>query len=233
MITILLTALLLAAPACPLTPPAKVHHGKFDCKPGLVKQKCGKDIRCVPPGSPPCAPPIVVVPPVVVPPPPPPNLPPAPPTVAPPPAMPLGFLLRGAAGATLCKGTPVGLLGLRYRTGAGRGHFGAEVYSLFTNGPVGFQALVYLLAFDYLRWHINAGLMHTLNGHHTAVNDVPRSWDFSAGSGLEIPLGHHLALTADWTWYRPISTPNGFDGGLVNSHSLQQSLLTAGLAAEF
>lgn len=111
-------------------------------------------------------------------------------------------LLVGPHGAlSFGYGTPNvwGLLGLR----AELSWFGLEAYSLFTYGW-GAQALFYPYRGERLNIDLTLGALAW--GDYVSVKDIPRTWDVTAGAGLEYLFREHLALTVDWR----ATAPNPF-----------------------
>lgn len=208
----------------PCPPIPKVHPPGFKCKPGLVLTQCDGKPRCLPPGGCPekPAPKVVVPPPVVVPP----ALPPAPAPRAAPSAW--RFAVLGEVGPTLCGPEFRALLGLRVRHV--RARLGLQAYTLFNRGQ-GLEALVYPVQGPHFRIHLSGGVLVQGSGHPSVVG-VPRTWDWTVGSGVDIPITKYVAVVADWKWYRPFSTPAGFGATDVTTNSLRGSMLLAGLAVE-
>lgn len=87
-----------------------------------------------------------------------------------------------------------GLLGLR--VAFPKVHLGAEVYTPFQYG-LGFQGLVYPIETKNVNWHLNLGVLG-LGKSFLSTQDVPRTWDLTVGTGVEIALVKHLALAIDW-----------------------------------
>lgn len=241
----MLTSLLLAmaitaapAPECAnCAAPTKVYK-HVRCKKGLKRVRCGKKIRCVPP-APPTAHEITVMNPLDLSADDPPPIKLAP--VLPPPEIPdLGTMLPDhmlppftfpisafvEVGPTLCG--PEARLTAGLRLLVEDWHVGAEAYTMFQHGALGLGVLGYPLLLDHLRAHVGAGVLFQPTGH-PAAGAVPRSWDFSVGAGLEIPVSAHVELIADWRWFRPFTTPAGFATRSLTNATLEGSAFLGGI----
>ena len=239
-------------PDCPKTPAPKVYKGDFKCKPGLVKEKCGNEIRCVPPAQakamrqdreaevaqaqqpkppPPevATAPAAIVPPVVV----------VPPVVAaikpqqksqPKPSG-WSFSVLGEVGETLsCRRGYEGLLGFRERYAPL--HLGVQGYTLFRYG-LGAEALVYPLQYDHFRLHLQGGVLFHEPDWALSVKTIRRSLDWNVGMGADFPIDNHFEFVVDLNRYSPFGTPSGYDGGKVFTHATEQALLLAGVKLRF
>lgn len=87
-----------------------------------------------------------------------------------------------------------GLLGLRVKVPAAS--LGVEAYTAFDYG-LGIMALVYPYQDDILAWHLNLGVLGW-QGERLSTWDVPRTWDITAGTGIEVKLMKHLSFTFDY-----------------------------------
>ena len=106
------------------------------------------------------------------------------------------LLLRGHVAVGVGARDPhfSGLLGLRAHFP--KVHLGAEAYSAFAFG-LGLQGLVYPIQGEKVNWHLNLGVLG-LSHSYLSTQDVPRTWDLTAGTGVEIKLVKHLSLAIDW-----------------------------------
>ena len=257
MISAILVALALTAqpvpcPECPVTPAPKVFKGDFKCKPGLVKAKCGDEIRCVPPAqakrmeaaqkkAPPSAkveapvqhkpkfvlqdappPPVLIVPPVVE------KKMVGP--VPPPPTKPSPWAVTafGEVGRTLCGcNCPdwrfVGGLRLRHAPS----HLGLELEHMVRYGGGG-RVMLYPVLGKHLRLNLGAGL-HYGRPENPNLKDINRQWNWTAGAGAEVPLTERLDLIADYRWFYPI----GDVPGDTWDRSWRQSMAFGGLQLRF
>jgi hypothetical protein len=138
-----------------------------------------------------------------------------------------------------------GLLGLRAHFPKVR--LGAEAYSAFAFG-FGLQGMVYPVQSKDVNWHLNLGVIG-FGSQLLSTQDVPRTWDLTAGTGVEIKLVKHLSLAIDWRMSIPspvfiaghsnplyvagkqILGPDGkyLHVGNVMGNSLTQSQLLVGL----
>jgi hypothetical protein len=205
---------------CPTEPPPVIYHEPFECKEGLAKVRCESGWRCVPTElvpepvrssyrvqvepTPFREPPLVLDGPY---------------------DEPLAWTVLGeAGGAATCpcsnSGGVVGLLGVRGRDG----WLGAQLHTLFNHG-LGGDVLVYPLVLDGLRLHVNAGLLWH-NGDPVTAPGWDRTWDWSVGAGVELPLSKRLDLVGDARCFAPV-------GYRINSTSVEQTLLLGGLLLRF
>jgi hypothetical protein len=110
------------------------------------------------------------------------------------PAVQLG--LRGAGGAWLCPDHGFGLVGLRVKFPDL--YLGLELNTSFTNKyNMGHQAQVLLyLTQGKVNWHLDLGAMST-GDRYFSNKTVPRTWDLTLGTGLEVPVSKEVSFTAD------------------------------------
>lgn len=101
--------------------------------------------------------------------------------------------LRGAVGTWTCGNHLFGLVGLRGHHYPS--HLGAEVNTQFYWGHAA-QLMVYPVQTGVFNWHLNGGALWFWH-QPFAVQDVTRRWDLTAGTGVEVALAKHLALTGD------------------------------------
>lgn len=109
--------------------------------------------------------------------------------------------LRVAGGAGLSLRPPVGfdhntsgLVGLRLRVPSLL--LGAEVYTAFERGLIGGQLLFYPYQGKRLNLQVNIGVLKT-GKYLLSTYDIPRTWDVTFGTGVEVRLIRHLSFTAD------------------------------------
>lgn len=140
--------------------------------------------------------------------------------------------ILGAAGTSWCQPQPLfGLLGLRLRIPAI--HLGAEAYTEFYWGS-GVGVLLYPVQTRAINWQVNLGA-YWFQRRPYVLADVPRRLDLTAGTGLEISILPHLALTADLRTRIPnpvalsMLEGQGLSVGNAVSNGLLQTQLMLGL----
>ena len=115
---------------------------------------------------------------------------------------PLGIGIRGAVGLWSCNPHVFGLVGLRGRLLPA--HLGLEINTQFYWGHQA-QLMVYPVQ-GPIAWHLDLGALWFYH-YGLSVQDVPRKWDMTVGTGLEVQIIPHLSFTADWR----MTMPNPFD----------------------
>jgi hypothetical protein len=106
------------------------------------------------------------------------------------------YLLMGHAAVGVGARDPhfSGLLGLRATFPKVR--LGAEAYSAFAFGG-SVQGLVYPVLSEKMNWHLSLGVLG-FGQKYLSTQDVPRTWDLTAGTGVEVKLDRHFSLAVDW-----------------------------------
>ncbi len=130
------------------------------------------------------------------------------PTVFVPPPFPLQFGVRGAVGLATIDPHVAGEVGLRLHLMPA--HLALDGYTDFHYG-YGVQLLGYPVQGEHFLWHINAGVLFPVYGAYLDVVDINRTWDLTAGTGIEIPILRWLAFTADYRL-------NFADPAYINTH---------------
>lgn len=111
------------------------------------------------------------------------------------------FTLHGAVGVGVKDAgddwaSASGMVGLRFQHKPSR--LGAEAYSSLDRG-VGLDVMFWTLQGQRLSHHIHLGVHFSgANFNKFSVDDVPRSFDLTAGTGIEIPVTKKLDITVDW-----------------------------------
>jgi len=146
----------------------------------------------------------------------------------------IGIGARGAFGMTTCTPYVFGLLGVRIKSEIL--HLGLDLNTNFAYG-MGASLLAYPWIGPTTSWHVNAGVLAF--GQRTFANgSVPRNWDLTFGTGLEIRLPiRWLSLTADYRyavanpWALAAEVPNGLNRNAAWGNALLRSQLMLGLMA--
>lgn len=100
--------------------------------------------------------------------------------------------LRGALGTWACPGHVFGLAGLRLKFP--KVGLGAEFNTQFQMGNQ-VQFLVYPVQ-GKVNWHLGMGALFPYKKFFSN-RTIPRSWDFTVGTGIEVPLARWVSFTAD------------------------------------
>lgn len=145
----------------------------------------------------------------------------------------VGVGLRVGLGASTCVRSPIPLVGVRIRGGL----FGVDISSHFAYGG-NIQALLYPVRGD-VSWYVGAGVLGFGTRYLSAI-DVPRTWDITAGTGIEWKFLKHLSLFADLrtsvpnpvvlsTLAQPDADGRHLNVGNVVGNSLWRSQVFAGI----
>lgn len=81
-------------------------------------------------------------------------------------------------------------------------HLGAEAVFALDKG-VGLEGMYYTYETDDLSHHVDLGFLFSGPFNKLSVGDVPRNYDLTFGTGLDIPLNTEVDLTLDLKWRFP------------------------------